>query len=445
MTLRVLRVYHAGGGEGQHGRELALAAYGADLTLAVPASWPSAASADNVLAHQALHRIELEVVRTGDVNRHAYRDESMLTRVIRNVGPDVLDLHEEPFSVAARQWLRAAPVELPVIIYTAQNVDKRYPPPFSWYERSAHARAAALYPCSRQAASVARGKGYAGFINVIPLGFDPEVFHPGQQALHDDELIFVLSGRLLPEKGVSDAVRVLAEVNRIRPATLFVIGSGPEEGVARGLAAALGVDKQLRIVPWQPAHEIASTLRNAHVVLVPSRSTPTWTEQFGRVILEAQASGAVVAGYASGAIPEVVGSSGVLAREGDIDALSTSVVALLNDPDEWARLREQGIALSMARTWDLVAEQHADLYRQVVEGDTRLDLPQSPRKRRSAARGEFGETAATPVGKRPFALPLLRRGGVIARALAGLIDAGAEVAALLRSLRGGRTDQKAAS
>ena len=69
--------------------------------------------------------------------------------------------------------------------------------------------------------------------------------------------------------------------------------------------------------------DLATRYRSTHVVLVPSVSTPTWVEQFGRVIVEAQASGAVVAGYASGAIPRSSGRSsgsrlgGGLLRTGD--------------------------------------------------------------------------------------------------------------------------------
>src|SRR6202043_4225790 len=92
--------------------------------------------------------------------------------LIAELKPNILDVHEEPFSVAARQWLAAAPADLPVVMYTAQNVDKRFPPPFAQYERAAHRRIVALYPCSAQAAAVARGKGFAGFIDVLPLGYD---------------------------------------------------------------------------------------------------------------------------------------------------------------------------------------------------------------------------------------------------------------------------------
>ena len=198
---------------------------------------------------------------------------------------------------------------------------------------------------------MARGKGFAGLIEVLPLGYDDAVFLPGDQSLDDDELVLGLFGRLVPEKGVGDAVEILARVNRARPARLVVVGSGPEAAVARARAAALGLADRLELLSWRPASELADIYRRTHVVLVPSRPTTTWVEQFGRVIVEAQASGAVVAGYASGAIPEVAGEPAILTDVGAVAELGDRVAALVSDPAGYAERRAQGIELSRTRTW----------------------------------------------------------------------------------------------
>jgi glycosyltransferase involved in cell wall biosynthesis len=430
-----LRVYHGGRNAAHRARERSLQAAHVDVTLVVPASWPEHGG-ETTLSGESFPIVELAVSRAGDVNRHGYTDPGKVRRLIRELTPDILDPHEEPFSLAARQWMAAAPPELPVVMYTAQNVDKRYPPPFGIYERRAHRRVAALYPCSRQAASVARGKGFAGLIDVIPLGYDPALFYEGTQSLDDDELVLALFGRLVPEKGVRDAVHVLARVNGMRPARLIVSGSGPEEKPARELAASLRVDDRVEIQPWRPTGELAEVYRRAHVVLVPSIATATWVEQFGRVIVEAHASGAVVAGYASGAIPEVAGAAAVLADVGDANGLADRVVALFDDPVTYGGLRDLGLALSRTRTWSHVAERQVELYRRVCDGELEYQaLPHSPRKRRALARAEFGATAATTAGTRPFALPLLRRGRAAAVALAALVDATSESYARLTTRR----------
>lgn len=431
--MRVLRVYHGGRNCAHRERERALRASGVQLTLIVPSEWAES-GAETVLSPEHFPIVELPVERPGDVNRHRYTDIRQLQEVLGHVSPDVLDVHEEPVGLVTRQWLSAAPSDLPVVMYTAQNVDKRYPPPFAQYERRAHRRAAAMYPCSCQAAAVARGKGFAGLLDVIPLGVDPSLYRPGDQSLEDDELVFGLFGRLVPEKGVLDAVRVLARVNEVRPARLVVVGSGPEEQTVMSLAEALGVTKRLELISWRPAEELAAIYRAAHVVLVPSVPTYTWTEQFGRVIVEAHASGAVVAAYATGSISEVGGEPTVLSPRMDATSLANTVVELISNAEEYERRRAAGVALAAERTWERVAERQAELYRRVAAGDIdRVPLPRSPRLRRVAARAEFGASAPTRAGLRPFALPILRRGGYLPAALGALVDAGAELQAGLRA------------
>jgi glycosyltransferase involved in cell wall biosynthesis len=426
--MQVLRIYHGGRDPGHRARERALVAAGADVTLAVPRLWPDAGS-ESVISGEPFSVLELEVRRAGDVNRHRYAKPDELRQLIAHVRPDVLDVQEEPFSVAARQVLAVTPPSVPVVMYTAQNVDKRLPPPFSFYERQAHHRVSALYPCSRQAAAVARGKGFDGAIQVIPLGFDQELFRAGRQSLDDDILTLVLVGRLVPEKGVADAVHVLAKIQAAGPARLVLVGSGPEERRAKRLAEQLGLCDRLEIVSWASSAEVAVTCRGAHIVLVPSMPTETWTEQFGRVIVEAQASGAVVAGYDTGSIAEVGGEAAMLVEGGDLSALADALVGLVKDRGEYEKRRARGLESSARRTWQEVAVRQVELYELVAAGSERLHLPRSPRLRRATARAEFGPTAPTTAGVRPFALPLLRRGGAVASGLGRILDAIAEVKA----------------
>jgi glycosyltransferase involved in cell wall biosynthesis len=430
--IRVLRVYHGGRDRQHRGRERALIETGVDVTLVVPKEWPDA-GAEGSLSQEAFPIVEIPVRRAGNVNRHVYVDAAATRRLVDQTRPDVLDIHEEPFSAVAQQWLAAAGGEVPVVMYTAQNVDKRYPPPFSRYERVAHRRAAAFYPCSRQAASVLRGKGFTGAIDVLDLGYDDAVFQPGTQSLDSSEVVLALVGRLVPEKGVADAVRVLARVHAVRPARLILRGEGPEAALARDLASDLGVADRLDVGGWQGASELATTYRRAHVVLVPSYPTGTWTEQFGRVVVEGQACGAVVAGYASGAIAEVAGEAAVIVPTGDVAGLGDGVTRLLSDPLEFASRREAGWREAAGRTWRAVAARQASLYAAACRGVLEpVRLPSSPRERRQVARAEFGPTAPTLVGNRPFALPILRSAGPVAGALATVGDAAAELVSRLQ-------------
>jgi glycosyltransferase involved in cell wall biosynthesis len=66
--------------------------------------------------------------------------------------------------------------------------------------------------------------------------------------------------------------------------------------------------------------------------VIPSRTRPRWKEQFGRVIIEANASGVPIVGSDSGAIPALIGVGGLVFPEGDAAALATHLQTLLDDP-----------------------------------------------------------------------------------------------------------------
>lgn len=411
----MLRVYHAGGDRAHRARERALLEAGVDVVLVVPETWPGD---DQVIDDVPARR--LPVRRAGDVNRHSYRHPAQLGDLVQQVQPDIVDVHEEPVSLAARQWLRAAG-NLPVVMYTAQNLDKRWPPPFAQYERAALHRTAGFYPCSRQAASVLRGKGYGGPLQVLPLGLDPAVHRQGAQDLPADEVVLGLVGRLVPEKGVLDAVRVLAAVHKSRPARLLVVGEGPEAAPARALSNHLGVADRCTWLPWCALDQLAAAYRTMHVVLVPSRSTTRWVEQFGRVITEGQANGAVPVAYSSGSIPEVVGDTGVVVVEGDVQGLSGAAVRLLSDPVRWRTLRARGLEATQRLSWRSLAEDQAEFYGTAVRG-ARRPLAHASHASREGAAAEFGPPARGPAGARPFAVPLLRERGPAQRVLGTAVD-----------------------
>lgn len=414
MPVRVLRVYHGGRDPAHRERDRALVRAGIELTLVVPKTWPEGASSES-FADEPFEVIALPVHRPGDVNRHRFVDPDAVAALVATRNPDVVDLHQEPFSSVVRQVLRSLPPTRPVVGYTAQNIDKRFPPPFAQWEHRALSRLQGMYPCTRQAASVVVGKGFHGAVQVLPLAPPPEVTAGAQQP-PVDEVRMLLVGRMLWRKGVLDAVRTLADVRTHVPATLTLAGTGHQAEAALTLAAELGVADALTLHPWLDARALAELYRRAHVVLIPSRANRTWVEQFGRMVVEAQTAGAVVVGYASGSLPEVVGDAGVLVAEGDVPALGRAVLELHRRPEQWKTLREKG--LRQAPTRDAVAAGQLTLYRQA------LDAPPSRpvRPQRAQAEAEYERPAQIAGGGRPFALPYLRNNTAAARPLAMALD-----------------------
>ncbi len=102
------------------------------------------------------------------------------------------------------------------------------------------------------------------------------------------------------------------------------------------------------------------------MLAVPSLPMPGWREQFGRVVVEAQASGIPVVASASGALPDVVGDHGLLVPPGDPPALHRALSRFLDEPGLWERIRASGIGAAGAFSWESVASAQLALYRAVT-------------------------------------------------------------------------------
>ena len=429
--MRVMRVYHSGRDPAHRSRESGLVDAGVELLLVVPSTWPELGAATREIKEERYSILELPVKRSGNVNRHTYIDQTAITQAVNEYRPDLVDIHEEPVSAVTRQIVRAIPRHLPLALYSAQNVDKRFPPPFAQYELAALGRATAIYPCSRQAASVVAGKGYRGLLEVLPLGFDPGIFNPGCQSLDNEVLTLGFVGRLVAKKGLNDAIQILASVSAYRPCRLLVVGEGPALQEATELAKHLGVAEQVEHVRWADATTLARLYQSMHVLLVPSRATDTWVEQFGRVIVEARAAGAVVAGYSSGSIPEVIGENGLLAPEGDAPTLAASIVQILSSR-RWNSLRKASLESVSSMSWERIAAKQAALYEAATSFATPPGRPVCGS--RPSARANFGYPAKLGGNDRPFALPVLRKNTLLARWLGKCLDMGNHVASRFWSI-----------
>jgi glycosyltransferase involved in cell wall biosynthesis len=171
-------------------------------------------------------------------------------------------------------------------------------------------------------------------IPVIPLCVDTELFSPSNREEREhrsEDARFTVGyvGRLVPEKGVDTLLQASAALSFDHE--VLIVGSGPEEDRLRTLARGLGVSRQ---VCWNGPilHAcLPEKLRALDVLVLPSRTTPLWKEQFGRVLIEAMACGVPVIGSDSGEIPTTIGSAGLTFPEGDTAALATLLQRIHDD------------------------------------------------------------------------------------------------------------------
>src|SRR5205807_7518295 len=112
---------------------------------------------------------------------------------------------------------------------------------------------------------------------------------------------------------------------------LRLTGNGPMRDELSGVARN---GLEVEIVSDISHDDMATAYARMDVLVLPSRTTPTWAEQFGRVLVEALWCGVPVIGSDSGEIPWVINSTGggVVFPEGDVEALAGRIAHLRADP-----------------------------------------------------------------------------------------------------------------
>jgi glycosyltransferase involved in cell wall biosynthesis len=363
MSLRVLRLYHSGVVPEYRQRERVLRErHGHDVHLICPPAWNEGGSLVRADVDQDpnVHVVEVQGRQHPILFWYSPRE---LRRVLRELKPDIVDLQEEPYSLAVASALRATRAEAPhakVCIYSAQNIFKRYPPPFRQLERRALACATGAYPCSAEAGEVMCAKGYGGLLRVLPLG----VTLPAQAPPEKEPLTIGFVGRIEPYKGGMIALEAFAKAAADIDAYLEFLGSGSQEDDLKRQAAALGVQDKVLFSGARPQDEALQRIARYAAVVMPSVTTKTWKEQFGRVAVQAMAACTPVIASDSGSLREVVGPAGILVPEGDGEAVCRAIRRILLEPSVRAELARLGRARAEERfTWERVADGCDELYR----------------------------------------------------------------------------------
>jgi glycosyltransferase involved in cell wall biosynthesis len=147
------------------------------------------------------------------------------------------------------------------------------------------------------------------------------------------------------------------------PPRVALVGASPDDRAALSRAAArAGVAELLAYEQGLPEDRLAGLVAGARVVLQPVRSDAT-----GLVAMEALAAGVPIIASAVGALPEIVGSAGILVEPGDPARLATAIAAAWADADPYpglvAAARERA---GTTRTWADVARETRAIWAEVA-------------------------------------------------------------------------------
>lgn len=275
-----------------------------------------------------------------------------LRRLIRETQPDIIHVLDEPTSATLFQiaWQRLRiSRHSKVLFYGFQNLPIRFRRRGRLKWKLTWAQMAGGVVANSEALENLK---YAGFpkdrlLERIFWGISLGVFKPMESPVLrrqlglDCEYIVGYVGRLVQEKGVM----VLLDSMRNLPANVhcLFIGSGPLRAELEERSELPDYRGRIHLDDVMEPEILANHMNCLDVVAVPSLTTPHWKEQYGRVIGEAMACGVPVVGSNSGAIPEVIGSAGLIVPEGDASALARAMRSAIFDKEMRDRLRQQGL------------------------------------------------------------------------------------------------------
>ncbi|MGE5243222.1 MAG: N-acetyl-alpha-D-glucosaminyl L-malate synthase BshA [Betaproteobacteria bacterium] len=167
-----------------------------------------------------------------------------------------------------------------------------------------------------------------------------------------------------PVKRVGAVVDVFRRIAWTVPATLVMIGDGPDRAALERRVAAEGLAGSVRFVGEQ--HDLVKWLSSADLFLLPSAQ-----ESFGLAALEAMACGVPVVASAVGGLPEVIEDdvTGYLCAPDAFDQMAARGVDVLTDPGRAQRIGAAAAA-SVAERFcaDRIVPRYEAFYEEVIAG-----------------------------------------------------------------------------
>lgn len=184
--------------------------------------------------------------------------------------------------------------------------------------------------------------------------------------LQPDDFVIIYTGRLIPEKGISELIDAIILLSGYSDIRLIVAGSSiltvPGEGdrfltTLKDKAAKL---KDRIIFTGQIAHsDIGQYLRLADIAVIPS----TWGEPFGLTCVEAMAAGLPVITTDRGGLPEITDTDCAITVDPEKDftvRLADAIRSLYLSPEKRATMGKAAAEKSLMFTKERYAKAFFD-------------------------------------------------------------------------------------
>jgi glycosyltransferase involved in cell wall biosynthesis len=257
---------------------------------------------------------------------------------VRDIHPDLLHITADPWTPTAQAGAAAARrLGIPYSLVGVSSIGRAPSLPGRWQSDRVRHGASALAGIVQPALDhLIRDFGASVPTAVLPPGglAIPVDWAPRPVSM---PLVFGISGRLVPERGVDLLLTALSQTGG--PWRLRVLGTGPMQERLERQAQQLGLSARIHWLGAVPRQDLPRYLGEIDVLVVPSRSTERWVEASGSTAQQAMAAGVAVIVSRCGALPGVVEEAGMIVDEDDLPGLTRALQVMVEDP---ARSRSMG-------------------------------------------------------------------------------------------------------
>lgn len=189
------------------------------------------------------------------------------------------------------------------------------------------------------------------------------------EKLHLKDVKFdLVINRMIWEKGVYDilyAWKMYLKESKQTDRKLVVIGDGKEGKNFRRLVSDLGLSGSVLTIKNISNNQIKQLYKHARAFLSGSTPTRTWQEQFGYSLVDAILQNCPIISTTSGAIPEVVGSAGILVPASNPVAFKQALLQL-DDENIYRGLKEKGLKEKARFDLSVYKQKLVDVYKSLI-------------------------------------------------------------------------------
>ncbi len=197
-------------------------------------------------------------------------------------------------------------------------------------------------------------------VHVVPRGVELNRFIAKDHYVFSSPVHFLSVGYIHPVKNLELLLKSFKIISSKISATLTVVGKDYQQGEIQRLAIELGINRLVDFVDAVPYDEISTYYSNADILMQTS-----WFESQAMTVVEAMASGVLVAGTAVGLMSDLSGSCcGTIDSPGP-QKLADLILQLLNDQPEQIRLRTRGRHWAEVHSMDWTYQQYYNQFQKI--------------------------------------------------------------------------------